>query len=61
MYNVDEFNSAVSFMREANKILSNVRICDRAVTDCSCCCASHGGGKAKYEEKESVNNRSKTN
>lgn len=61
MYNVDELNSAVSFMRDANKILKNVRICDRAMVGCSCCCSSHGGGKAKYEEKGSVNNRSKTN
>lgn len=60
MNNIDEFNNAISFMRDANKTLKNVRICERTVVNCSCCCASHGGGKAKYEEKYSVNNRTRT-
>ena len=55
MYSSNDFNDAVSFLKAAEEKLKNVNFKEPEATSCSCCCTSHGGGKAKYEEKDSVN------
>ncbi len=51
----DDLFEAVNFLQDAKKFVGKVQVYSKGPSgECSLCCASYGGGKAKYEEKHLI-------
>lgn len=61
MYNKKDIQDAIVFLQMANNSVKKIRVDGaigaRSEDDCGLCCSSYGGGKAKYEAKNSLTSK----